>query len=118
MVSGHIGHHYFKLIFYTELTTDFGLPVSSTSKHLFQHNIREVYIDKLVSNLEERFADSDLLGSLVLLFHPSKASESLQDSFSKYGDTAVTTVAAKFTTTVDKERLQLQLMGFKHTYAK
>ena len=85
-----------------KLTTDFGLQVSSILKHLFQHNIRELYIDNLVSNLEERFADSDLLSSLVLLFHPSKAFESLQDSFSIYGDTAVTTVAAKFTTTVDK----------------
>ena len=80
-------------------------------KHLFQHNIREVYIDKLVSNLEERFADSDLLSSLVLLFTLVKLLKANRIAFPHYyGDTAVTTVAAKFTTTVDKERLQLEWM--------
>lgn len=97
-----------------KLTTDFSLQVSSTSKHLFQHYIREGYIDKLVSNLEERFADSDLLSSLVTLFHPSRAAESLQDNFSTYGDTAINTIIEKFTTTVDQERFQLEWMSFKH----
>lgn len=101
-----------------KLTTDFRLKVSCSSKADFQ-SVREAYIDKLVSNLEEWFAESDLLGSLVTLFHPGNASESKQsspDNFDTYmyGDTAINTVATKFTTTVTKERLQLEWMGFQH----
>ena len=46
------------------LTTEFGLQVSSTSKQQFQQSVCEVYIDKLVGNLEDRFAESDLLSGL------------------------------------------------------
>ena len=73
--------------------------------------------DKLVENLENRFAESDLLSALVTLFHPSNAVKSMQSpasSFDSYGDAAVDTLDTKFTTTVVKERLQLEWMGFKH----
>jgi hypothetical protein len=100
-----------------KLSTEFGLQVSSNSKQQFQQNIREVYIDKLVDNLENRFAESHLLSGLVTLFHPGNAAESKQSSpgiVDTYGDAAVSTIATKFTTTVVKERLQLEWMGFKH----
>ena len=99
------------------LTTEFGLQVSSNSKQQFQKSVREVYIDKLVGNLEDRFAESDLLSGLVTIFHPGKAAESKHSSpgsFDTYGDTAVNTVATKFTATVVRERLQLEWMGFKY----
>ena len=86
-------------------------------KQEFQKNIREKYIDKLIENLQNRFSDSDLLSALITLFHPSKSAKSMQSltsCFDNYGDHALDTVAAKFTTTVDKVKLQLEWMGFKH----
>ena len=78
-------------------------------KQEFQQNIREKYIDKVVENLENRFSDLDLFSALVTLFYPSKAAESRQHScFDCYGDAAAVTLAAKFTTSVNKERLQLK----------
>jgi hypothetical protein len=51
-----------------KLSSEFGLQVTNTSKQQFQKNIREVYIDKLIGNLEDRFAESDILS--VLFFIP------------------------------------------------
>ena len=97
-----------------KLSTEFDLQVTSNFKQQFQQNVREVYIDKPVANLESRFAESDLLSALVTIFHPGNAAKSTPSSFESYGDSAVDTVATKFTTTVVKERLQLEWMGFKH----
>ena len=62
----------------SKLSTEFGLQVTDNLKQQFQQNIREKYIDKLVENLENRFAESDLLSALVTLFHPSNAVKSMQ----------------------------------------
>ena len=70
-----------------KLAAEFGLNVTDTMKHDFQINIREKYVDKLVQNLTERFADSELLSALITLFHPNKASQST--SFEEYGNDAV-----------------------------
>ena len=56
-------------------------------------------------------------GSLILLFNFTKAAKCMQsptNCFEEYGDGAVSVVAAHFLTTVDKTRLQLEWMGFKH----
>ena len=50
-----------------KLATDFGLKVTDSMRHEFQIRIREKYIDKLIDNLTERFADSDLLSALITL---------------------------------------------------
>ena len=93
------------------------MQVTEDLKRQFQHDIQDKYIDKLVENLENRFAESDLLGALVTIFHPSNAANTMQSStssFDSYGDAAVDLLATKFTTTVVKEKLQLEWMGFKH----
>ena len=79
--------------------------MTDAMKQELQQNIREKYIDMLVENLKDRFTDSDLLSSLITLFHSSKAAKSMQ-SFEEYGDGAVNVVAAHFPTTVNKMRLQ------------
>ena len=61
-----------------KLSTKFDLRVTSNLKQQLQQNVREVYIDKLVENLESRLAESDLLSALVTLFHPSNAAKSKQ----------------------------------------
>ena len=76
----------------------------------FKNNIREKYIDKLIDNLTNRFADSELLSALATLFSPSKAACNTED----YGNSAVSIIAAHFTTAVDSARLQLEWMRFKH----
>lgn len=100
-----------------KLTTEFGLCVTDRMKQEFQQNIREKYIDKLVENLNDRFVDSDLLSALIILFQSSKAAKSMQSPtgcFEEYGDGAVNVIAAHFLSTVDKAKLQLEWMGFKH----
>ncbi len=99
----------------SKLSSEFGLKVTDNLKQQFKQSIREKYIDQVVVNLENRFSDSHLLSALVTIFHPSKAAKSKQSStsrFDSYGDAAVDTLAAKFTTSVIKERLQLEWMGF------
>jgi hypothetical protein len=55
-----------------KLSSEFGLSVTDAMKQEFQHSIREKY---LVENLNDRFTDSALLGSLITLFHSSKAAK-------------------------------------------
>lgn len=81
-------------------------------RHEFQKSIREKYIDQLINNLTQRFADSELLGALITLFHPNKAASSTD--LEEYGNSATKAIAAHFSTTVDSERLQLEWMRFKH----
>ena len=99
------------------LTTEFGLCVTDSMKQEFQQSIGEKYIDKVVDNLKDRFADSALLSALITLFHSSKAAASMQSPtscFEEYGDGAVNVIAAHFIATVNKVKLQLEWMGFKH----
>ena len=98
-----------------KLATDFGLKVTDSMRHEFQMRIREKYIDKLIDNLTERFADSDLLSALITLFHSNKAASSIEPiGLEEYGNSALRVIAAHFSTTVDSERLQLEWMRFKH----
>ena len=95
-----------------KLATDFGLKVTDSMRHEFQVSIREKYIDRLINNLNERFADSDLLSSLMSFFHSNKAASSI--GLEEYGNSAVRVIAAHFSATIDSERLQLEWMRFKH----
>ena len=98
-----------------KLATDFGLKVTDSMRHEFQIRIREKYIDKLIDNLTERFADSDLLSALITLFHSNKAASSIEPiGLEEYGNSSLRVIAAHFSTTVDSERLQLEWMRFKH----
>ena len=67
-----------------KLATDFGLKVTDSMRHEFQISIREKYIDKLIDNLTERLADSDLLSALITLFHSNKAASSI--GLEEYGN--------------------------------
>ena len=98
-----------------KLATDFGLKVTDSMRHEFQISIREKYIDKLIDNLTERFADSDMLSALITLFHSNKAASSIESvGLEEYGNSSVRVIATHFSTTVDSERLQLEWMRFKH----
>ena len=98
-----------------KLATDFGLKVADSMRHEFQISIREKYIDNLINNLTERFADSDLLSALITLFHSNKAASSIESvGLEEYGNGSVRVIATHFSTTVDSERLQLEWMRFKH----
>ena len=98
------------------LTTEFGLCVMDSMKQEFQQSIKK-YIDKLVDNLKDRFADSALLNGLITLFHFSKLLQACNlqlVAFEEYGGGAVNVIAAHFIATVNKVKLQLEWMGFKH----
>ena len=60
------------------------LKVTDSMRHEFQISIREKYIDKLIDNLTERFADSDLLSALITLFDSNKAASSI--GLEEYGN--------------------------------
>ena len=86
-------------------------------KQEFQQSIREKYIDKLVDNLKDRFADSASLSALITFFHSSKAATSMQSPttcFEEYGDSALNVIDEHFIATVNKVKILLEWMGFKH----
>ena len=90
-------------------------------KQEFQQSVREKYIDKFVDNLNDRLADSALPSALITFFHSSKAATSMQSPTScieEYGDGAVNVIAAHFIATVNKVKLQLEWMGFKHIFSE
>ena len=98
------------------LIAQFGMVVEESSKESFNKNIREKYIDLLVENLENRFSDSSILGALVSLFDPKKALDvcTTSSNIADYGNAAVDEVAAHYTSTVVKQVLHHEWLGFKH----
>ena len=91
------------------------MQVTQSMKQEFQSGIQEKYIEKLIDNITERFVDSDLLGALITLFNSKKAASSIESvGLEQYGNNAISSIAAHFSTTVDSQRLQLEWMRFKH----
>ena len=96
----------------SDLISQFSLVVTENSKESYNRNVRKKYIDLLVENLEDQFSDSSVLSSLVTLFNPKKALDSVSDE--DYGNIAIDEIAAHYTTRVVKQDLQHERLGFKY----
>ena len=59
----------------TDLTSQFALAFDDSTKTSFQENVREKYIDALVSNLNNRFSDIGVVNALASLLDPERATQ-------------------------------------------
>ena len=97
-----------------KLASDFGLVVTDGQKQQFQHNIREAYIDKVIENLEDRFADVHLLASFSVLFSPEKAVAVKDSKIGAYGDPERDTLAEWYTNSIETATFKQEWLCFKH----